>query len=196
MPRVLSSLGVALVFATLNGQTALADSDGYFCIGPGYVAYEAAGLEIPATGHVLFIVNVGGPEGIAEPIAVQIDIFQAGGMNCGEQFIVFDGGYTVDISDRENPRYLGIRKGTTIKESIASGNIAMWPYAGAYAIPTNDGSHHYTLVIAHVEEVVEQQYGSLILHHMTAKVVQVDSTTARPVRSRILHDGVALETID
>jgi hypothetical protein len=196
MSRLISSLGVALVFATLSGRAALADSDGYFCVGPGYVAYEAAGLDIPATGHVLFLVNVGGPEGIAEPIAVQMDAFQAGAMHCGEDLIVFDGGYTIDISDRQNPKYLGVRQSTATEGTIASGNITMWPYAGAYAIPTSDGNHYYSLVIAHVEEVVEQDYGSFVLHHMTAKVVEIENSTGRLVRSRILHDGVSVETVD
>lgn len=62
--------------------------------------------------------------------------------------------------------------------------------------PTGEGDHHYSLVIAHVEEVIEQHYGSLILHHMTAKGVEVEGRAGHLVKNRILYDGVAVETVD
>jgi hypothetical protein len=77
--RCLAWIGVAL--ALVGPRLASADSDGYFCVGPGYVAYQfgmAGPSDIP---HWLYVVRYGAG-GISEPDSIQLPQFQVHGIRC------------------------------------------------------------------------------------------------------------------
>ena len=76
--------GPALVLGgvLLSSPTSLrADSDGYFCSGPGYLAYELA-FSFGVHEHVLYIVSLSDSAGIGHPATVALPRFQVHGMRC------------------------------------------------------------------------------------------------------------------
>jgi hypothetical protein len=75
---VLATAAVAL-FPSL----AHADSDGYYCIGPGFVAYEMSSSGA-ASGHWLHIVRVSAAKGIVRLPPIALPEFQVHGMTCRE----------------------------------------------------------------------------------------------------------------
>ncbi len=78
-------LGAAFLVLALAG-TARADSDGYFCVGNDYIAYQF-GLAAPPVGpHRLTIVRFGA-RGFYAPQVVDLPQFQVHGMSCGDDVV-------------------------------------------------------------------------------------------------------------
>jgi hypothetical protein len=98
----MKQLGMCLVLAFfLKSSPLLADSDGYFCAGTGYLAYEFSfSKEMP---HTLFVIHFDSNIGILNPKTVRMDDFQVHGMKCGRGIVelqAFDKSYFFDVSDR------------------------------------------------------------------------------------------------
>jgi hypothetical protein len=77
-------LGSALLVAALLlgwGGSSRADSDGCYCVGPAYIAYELS-LSLPNGGHVLYVVPLGDSAGVGRSISVELPEFQVHGMRC------------------------------------------------------------------------------------------------------------------
>ena len=70
-------LPIALVIPGI----ARADSDGYFCLGPGYIAYQFGMAGPSARLHWIFIVRYEA-RGISELDSIQLPQFQVHGMRC------------------------------------------------------------------------------------------------------------------
>jgi hypothetical protein len=68
---------------------ALAD-DGYYCIGPGFVAYEVS-LSGAASGHWLHVVRVSAAKGIVRLPPTALPEFQVHGMTCRENGVDLEG---------------------------------------------------------------------------------------------------------
>jgi hypothetical protein len=84
--------GWVLATATvlLFPSLAHADSDGYYCIGPGFVAYEMS-FSAAASGHWLHIVRVSTEKGIVRLPPIALPEFQVHGMTCRENGVDLDG---------------------------------------------------------------------------------------------------------
>lgn len=103
--RTFLSVTLLLLWPCLVGR-AHADSDGYYCIGRGYLAYQFGFAAPPVSPHRLHIMRLGDPEVIAEPIVVELPQFQIHGMICGEraiQLAAFDAMYTVALGPGLRP---------------------------------------------------------------------------------------------
>ena len=105
-------LGLMMVGTPVPAQ---ADSDGYYCVGPDYIAYELRG-KAPRRTHHLYVLSIAESARITKPAAVALPQFQTHGMRCGAttvQVLGWDSLYTVDLS-------------TTIRsvavEAVAAGN--------------------------------------------------------------------------
>jgi hypothetical protein len=98
--------GVAVLILVVAGE-ARADSDGYFCVGKDYIAYQF-GLAAPSPGpHRLTIVRFG-RDGLHAPQVVDLPQFQVHGMACGDTTVrvaAFDAIYTVTLAS--TPRLVG-----------------------------------------------------------------------------------------
>jgi hypothetical protein len=78
---------VLLILTPLGVGTAYADSDGYYCIGRGYLAYQF-GFAAPSTRpHRLSVIRFAGASGIQPPAVLDLPQFQVHGMQCGEGWI-------------------------------------------------------------------------------------------------------------
>ena len=93
-----------LVFALLLGGLSSGaamplqvDSDGYYCVGPDYLAYELS-FSFGANGHVLYVVSLSDSGGIARAAPVPLPNFQVHGMRCAPEAVEllgWDSLYTV-----------------------------------------------------------------------------------------------------
>jgi hypothetical protein len=129
-PRV-----VVLALAVfLMADPARADSDGYYCAGPGYLAYQF-GLAAPPVGqHRLYVVRIGGDSGIAEPDVLELKQFQVHGMRCDArsiELLAFDAVHIVELDARRPARYVTKpdprRAGTVPPEWVnQSQNLGGW----------------------------------------------------------------------
>ena len=97
---------VLLVLSPLGVGTAYADSDGYYCIGRGYLAYQF-GFAAPSTRpHRLSVVRFLGTSGIQPPAVLDLPQFQVHGMQCGEGWIdvaSFTAIYRVTLDESDRP---------------------------------------------------------------------------------------------
>jgi hypothetical protein len=97
---------VVIQFAPSFAVPARADSDGYYCVGGKYLAYQFGFAAPSATPHRLFVVWLGDPGVIAQPAVFDLPQFQVHGMICEEGRILvaaFDRLYTVSLGGRGQP---------------------------------------------------------------------------------------------
>lgn len=91
---------------------ASADSDGYYCIGRGYVAYQFGMAPLPVAPHRLYVLRIGTTTGIAEPVALELPQFQVHGLRCGEGWIdvaAFTAIYHVTLDENTRPTRYEVR---------------------------------------------------------------------------------------
>jgi len=91
---------------------ACADSDGYYCIGRGYLAYQFGMAPLPVAPHHLYVLRVGTTTGIAEPEAFELPQFQVHGLRCGEGWIdvaAFTAIYRVTLDETARPTGFEVR---------------------------------------------------------------------------------------
>jgi hypothetical protein len=84
---------IGLLLSAITASTAHADSDGYYCVGNGYLAVEFRSFATPglAAKHVLKIARWGGYRGPEWAGEVVMDDFQPHLMTCGQDEIVIEG---------------------------------------------------------------------------------------------------------
>lgn len=95
-----------LVVSPLGAGTAFADSDGYYCVGHHYIAYQFGFAAPPIGPHRLYVVRFGGPAGIEPPTVLDLPQFQVQGILCGEgtvQLAAYDAIYTVRLDASNRP---------------------------------------------------------------------------------------------
>lgn len=96
-----------LILAPRLAVPAHADSDGTYCVGPNYLAYQFGFAPPPAKPHRLYVVWLGTPKVIGEPVAFELPQFQVQGMVCEAgriQVAAFDRLYTVTLDHRALPQ--------------------------------------------------------------------------------------------
>jgi hypothetical protein len=182
---------VAAVMA-LSGA-AWADSDGYYCAGHGYLAYQWNGISVPTDGHVLRIIALEG-QGLA-PFEVSLERFQVHGMKCGPERVElrgWDAIYSVELSKERHGVYQGKRSIDALDPAgFTQSNLADLSVAGVTRLDATDAEHVYELVI----EKGEQAREALILHRTTTTLVR-RTRSGEIVLRRTLYEGEAEETID
>ena len=85
---------------------AYADSDGYYCAGRGYLAYQFGMAPKPIAPHRMYVISTRGPEGIPEPAVLELPQFQVHGMLCGEGWIdvaSFASVYRITLDQNDRP---------------------------------------------------------------------------------------------
>src|SRR5687767_15632826 len=86
---------------------AYADSDGYYCTGRGYLAYQfGMAPSSVVTPHRLYVLRIGTSGGIAEPAELELPAFQVHGLRCGDGWIdvaSFTATYRVTFDGQARP---------------------------------------------------------------------------------------------
>jgi hypothetical protein len=95
-----AAAAAVLLFVPIVLPSAYADSDGYYCVGRHYLAYQFV-FSIPPVGHHrLYVLRLDTPSHIEPPAAFDLPEFQVHGMRCDEQLIelvAWDAVYTVHL---------------------------------------------------------------------------------------------------
>lgn len=103
---------LSLSLGIFRPAAARADSDGYYCIGPNYIAYQFGIVGRPPGVHRLFVVRLGGPLGIGAPASLALPHFQVQAMLCtdrGVRMLGNDSIYTVQLDTAKSPaRYAAV----------------------------------------------------------------------------------------
>jgi len=103
MRHVLSAVFLIFVLPSV----AQADSDGYFCVGKDYIAYQFGLAAPPIAPHRLTIVRFGAG-GFHAPQVVDLPQFQVHGMHCGDRAVrvaAFNAIYTIAVDSA--PKVIG-----------------------------------------------------------------------------------------
>ena len=187
--RTLSIVAIVLCFPA----HAAADSDGYFCVGRGYLAYERR--LAPAVKHELRLVRFDSTIGIVPAQPIELDDFQVHAMRCLPGVVELTGWntvYSVDISSgaqaarvRATPRDPG--------QFTPPDNLGHWAKPQVLTLDA-DGGDRFQLVIARVS----QRVAGGIDHHVVSRIIQRrHGLPGREIiRSLLLFEGVFRETID
>lgn len=183
----LTSLGLA--------DRAQADSDGYYCVGPNYLAYEFS-LSLPSGEHRLYVVPLGGSE-IGQPAVIPLPQFQVHGMRCRPQdvqLLGWDSLYTVSLTPATQPALQGSASwypAGTVPPDFTPGNLGALSNAvrvgAADTVRLALASQAETYLLAvevHLDPKNECRY------HVTTKVLYLGSRS-HPKQSRTIFEGTA-----
>jgi hypothetical protein len=103
--KILCAVAIVLL-SPLGSSAAYADSDGYYCIGRGYLAYQFGYAAPPVGPHRLFVLPLGPSAKIEPPTILDIPQFQVHGMLCGDRVIqlaAYDAIYTIELDATSRP---------------------------------------------------------------------------------------------
>lgn len=191
----MKTCAVALAaFALFTPTAAEADSDGYFCVGRGYVAYESR-FSPTAVAHQLHVVRFGTTIGIVADTPVSLDDFQVHGMICRPGVVELVGWsrtYSVDISEPDAPKVTSRAVAFNPADGRPASNLGHWSKEQVIDLEA-DEEGTFQLVIARVSQKVPGG----IEHHTISRLIR-RARTAPPgnqvVASLLLFEGVFRET--
>ena len=184
----------AAVLFLIQPARSLADSDGYFCAGTGYLAYEISFSE--NLEHTLFVVHFGPEIGIAPVKSVRLEDFQVHGMRCGDGIVEILGPFRshfFDISDRDKAPIKTQRpKAATFADKpMASSNLGAWSKEKVIDLQGGNGNNRFQLVIAKVSTPVPVG----VEHHTLTSLIQRDAWYGI-LHSKMLFNGISFEPVD
>jgi hypothetical protein len=131
-------------------NSAAADSDGYYCIGKGYVAYETRLSNWPA-GHFLHIIRVAHRSGISEQAPIPLEEFQVHGMTCRDTEVVLQGWakrYSVQLSGGGAPAVKATSVSLAQSPTLEPQNLGMLAKVGVTDIPSDGVDGEFQIVVA------------------------------------------------
>lgn len=124
-------LGLALTLVSTSHATA--DSDGYYCVGKDYLAYQFA-FTNGASEHYLAVISLARGFALDEPATIELPAFQVHGMRCNATSIELHDLttiYGVDISDRDTPTLIGRKPLTPDRDAgFLQTNLGLWAFSG------------------------------------------------------------------
>ena len=95
-----------LTVAFFSPRVAYADSDGYYGIGSGYLAYQIGLAAPPTRPHHLYVIGFADAARISPSTMLDLPQFQVHGIICGErtiQLVSYDDLYTVRLNAKNQP---------------------------------------------------------------------------------------------
>jgi hypothetical protein len=193
MPRLVSALTLTLL---LLPAAAAADSDGYYCAGPGYLAYETSFSWSPGA-HLLHIVRFSRARGIERLPAIPLDDFQVHGMRCHATVVELEGwtsAYSVDLSDPARPTVTSRPTVRAAAQSAPAANLGHWARESVIDLEGDGPPGEFQLVIARTSRAIEGG----VEHYTFTQVVRRDRESGAPgiLGSVRLFEDVFLETVD
>ena len=193
MVRLTCAVALGLLLAPAQ---ALADSDGYYCTGRGYLAFETR-FSADSVGHLLHVIRFSRAEGLLRLPPIQLPDFQVHAMHCRADIVDVQAGrtnYSVDVSRSDRQV---IRSRTVAPEqgvSALTANLGHWSRPGVIDLEAAGGPGEFQLVIARVSRAVSGG-----VEHFTSSVLVHRGLPPAPPRIRqsmMLHFGSFLETVD
>ena len=203
-------LGLALiVLFTINPAAAIADSDGYFCIGENYLAYEfqlgrhrTNSSAYHDEGHILTIARASGS--MNDVVAIEeipLESFQTHGMVCEDGSVTifsFKNAFRVDLSDNSVSEVSDAREGLGQLQTPTLGaqpSPTMRTEVKVFPLENWSDKHDYELHITHHTISDKDDAGSGLRHYTLSRIVRI-SPGYDHAGSYVIFDGFHSETID
>jgi hypothetical protein len=193
----LTLLMVTLLFSW--PAVALADSDGYYCAGRGYLAYETR-FAASGTQHVLHILRFSRADGIGQLQLIPLDDFQTHGMSCGDRSIelaAWSTRYLVDLSVPEQPR-IKTENAAFESQKTPQLNLGNWSREGVTDLEADGQPGEFQLIISRAS----RRIAGGIEHYTVTQLVRretrpgwADSRGAETVRRHLSRDDRRRETV-
>ena len=194
--RIAALTGAVLL--AFDAGVARADSDGYYCVGPGYIAYQFAFTTPPGPPHRLYVVRFGGGT-ISAPSEFRLAEFQVHGMRCradGVDLVAWDAIHSVGFDSAGFPA-------RTSATPLPAGRRPDWPagiagnlgpFGNATFAPTRrvvgtdaDGVSYVLEVVAQPDSVRECE--PVVVARIIAQDVNGRERTARVISRAGLSPG-------
>jgi hypothetical protein len=187
-------LAVLLISPFVHAAPAWADSDGYYCVGPGYIAYETR-FSAPPSQHLLHVIRFSSRQGISRIAPVVLEDFQVHAMNCGDGAIELRGWttrYVVDIRDPSRPTITSETAPVPAPGS-ESANLGHWSREGVTGLEGDGPSGEFQLLIGRVSRRIPGG----VEHYTISQVIRRETRPGgRILESLELFEGIFLETVD
>lgn len=186
-----------LVCSTGLAGSSTADSDGYYCAGEGYLAYQLRSALTPGVSgpQVLRVVRYSA-DGITLAGEIVLPDFQPHKLTCGNQEVRIGGWtgrpveYVVDTSDVPKLAIEVSNPSQALQGSVMR-NLGAWAQPGTVPLPSGEKGFSCRLVItSRVENT-----GAGLLHHIRT-VVEVLNSEGSVTNSMELYAGTREETVD
>lgn len=198
MRRIL--LGLLLTLAT--AFLAFADSDGYFCVGPDYLAMEfrsfnTPGLAGPQVVKILHFDKDGGPRWAGEVI---VEDFQPHGMVCQPQTVLLEGAgnggrgwvyYTLALGASGGPGIASVRNDPA-HIFVPTGeppNLGNWARPGVIPLRIESLSRRFQLRISETSSPEGRE-----IRHDHRTVLEEMDDGGRVIRSLPITEGTSYES--
>lgn len=191
MQRLGAVIALALLFWP---GVADADSDGYYCVGPGYVAFETRFSQHPGR-HLLHVVKFSRANGIVRLEPIPLGDFQVHDMSCGATVVELEAwtnGYSVDISDPSHPT-ITERPRARRRGQSGQRNLGLWAQEAVVDLEGDAVPGEFQLIIARVSRRVTGGIEDYIFTHLIRRDLE---PLGRIVASLKLFEGVFLHTVD
>ena len=187
----------ALLFACFLAvlpSAARADSDGHYCVGPGYIAWETR-FDENGKGHELHIVRVSAARGIERLAPIALNDFQVHGMTCGPDTVdlhAWTARYSVQITESARTRVSRSEAAYDPGEA-SNGNLGHWAQPGIIALESDGREGEFLLVISRTSRPVEGG----IEHYTFTSIVQRSAPDAGDsiVQSLEIFRGLFFESV-
>jgi hypothetical protein len=193
-----------LLIALFLPPDARADSDGYYCVGAGFIAVQFRSFNTPGLkgDHVLKIARYdsrSGPRWIGE---VVLEDFQPHTLVCGAKTVLIEGigergrglvSYQLAL-DNESVKI--VSHGSNPDHDFSNlpegpMNIGNWAAAGIRELPNRGGFPRFQLRVTRTSRREPNQ----IIHAVRSTLEEV-LEGGRTGRSLVIHTGTSIETID
>jgi hypothetical protein len=185
-----------LILGPAGLGVAYADSDGYYCVGRGYLAYQFGMAPQPVAPHHLYVLRIGTSSGIPEPMAIGLPQFQVHGLHCGDGWIevaAFTAIYRVTLDEAAKPTRYAVRplaEGQQIpSEFWPQRNLGMGSRGAEDSKPARvslgmktDGGQYF------LEMTGEPVPSDRCQTALTSRLVETDRN-GREIRERIIFQG-------
>jgi hypothetical protein len=186
-----------MIFLGWSAAPAWADSDGYYCVGRDYIAYQFGFAQPPVAQHRLSIIAVGGATPLREPATLELPQFQVRGILCNQrtvQLAALNAIYTVELDSALRPvRYAmapwADRQHTPPQFVGHEQNLGAWSRpVGTLAVERvlltkNAAGHEFLLEITPTASTTER-----CVVEITTRVLEL-SATGQTVRERVVFRG-------
>lgn len=188
-----------LVAAGLVGSatSTRADSDGYFCTGLNYIAYQLS-LSLRTGRHTLYVVLLSDSAGIGRPDSIELSEFQVHGMRCDTssvELLGWDSLYTVRLRDaRPSPLarvapWADQGASRRVPPAYLLSNLGGWSSAaksgrsGLVPLQMDGATHRFALAMD-----VTSEPKNPCVHTMRTRIVQLDMAQ-RPIHALTVFHG-------
>ena len=188
---------ISLAATLVSQASAYADSDGYFCVGEGYVAYEMA-FSVPVNGHTLRIMTPD-EEQVATRRDISLSDFQVHGMACLEDAVLlrdFSGVFIVDLATGEVTRAKAKSSPELAKpaRSLVDGRSLRRGDEVHVEIISLPGWSEDAVDELHIISYEAHPHSASIQHHTVSQIVRTHAHGF--VDTQLIYAGAQLETVD